>query len=423
MAETSRSSALAAALLRTQSTTLPSQSSGTSSDTTRANAIAAALARRQTRAGGALLSAQRTRGDAGLAERPAVIIDMGRAFTKCGFSGEPVPRHIVKTPHLDHSCSREKLDAAIKGHLHNVYFKLLLVNPPERRVVCSEDYAMPEIIRDSLAHVLFHVLKAPSVINLPSPALPLFPLACKTALVIDCGYSELRVVPVCCGAPVVSAWRSAPLAGSAIDAALRKHMLASAVVERREQTRSVTEDDLCDRVLEEVKMHLCFIPPTRITEDSPDVPAGRLRLGNGETLVVSGETREQIVASLLFESGEEDGNTIQALVCEALLAAPIDNRKDLCENMVFCGGTVLMKGFRARAFKEIQERVQGLKAVQKLGEGCVVSAKRPAKYSTPPDCRIWYGAAVVGALDLALFARSTSAEAFEANRKLPSAFR
>ena len=34
------------------------------------------------------------------AEKPAVVVDFGRRFTKLGIAGEPRPRHIIQTPEL-----------------------------------------------------------------------------------------------------------------------------------------------------------------------------------------------------------------------------------------------------------------------------------------------------------------------------------
>lgn len=51
---------------------------------------------------------------------------------------------------------------------------------------------------------------------LPSHLVSLSSLGAETALVLDVGYTEAVVIPVCHGFPVLHAWQALPLGSEAI---------------------------------------------------------------------------------------------------------------------------------------------------------------------------------------------------------------
>lgn len=51
---------------------------------------------------------------------------------------------------------------------------------------------------------------------LPSHLVALSSLAVETALVVDIGYKEGVVIPICYGLPIVQAWQALPIAGEAV---------------------------------------------------------------------------------------------------------------------------------------------------------------------------------------------------------------
>lgn len=58
-------------------------------------------------------------------EQDAVVLEIGTRFTKCGYAGEFIPRHILPTPAAlsVRGCSREEYVAVLKDFLHLVYFQ------------------------------------------------------------------------------------------------------------------------------------------------------------------------------------------------------------------------------------------------------------------------------------------------------------
>jgi len=56
-----------------------------------------------------------------------------------------------------------------------------------------------------------------SLCFVPSHCASLFTLGISTALVLDVGYKEAILIPVCEGVPVLRLWQAMPLAGEAVD--------------------------------------------------------------------------------------------------------------------------------------------------------------------------------------------------------------
>ena len=157
-----------------------------------------------------------------IAEKHAVVLDVGAALCKVGYAGEPVPRAIVRTPgYLRNAirrlpnvpaCENVDLDLPdthtvqndvaliqrdqIIGFVHKLYFEHLLVNPKDRRVVLVEQLLGDLSLRDLLVSVLFEHFEVLSVLLAPSHLMPLFGLGLQSALVLDVGYAEATLVPI-----------------------------------------------------------------------------------------------------------------------------------------------------------------------------------------------------------------------------------
>ena len=149
-----------------------------------------------------------------ISEKHAVVLDIGTSLTKCGYAGEMSPR-LVKTRllHLTiitrcivpsqvkgkslHSISTSsELYSALVDFVHHLYFKWLLVNPKDRRVVIVENVLGPTMFRETLAKVLFRHYEVSSVLFVPSHLVCLFSLGVRTGLVVDCGHKETTAIPV-----------------------------------------------------------------------------------------------------------------------------------------------------------------------------------------------------------------------------------
>lgn len=55
-----------------------------------------------------------------------------------------------------------------------------------------------------------------SMLVLPSHLVCLSSIAVDTAVVVDVGYKEAIIIPVCYGLPIVQAWQALPLGAEAV---------------------------------------------------------------------------------------------------------------------------------------------------------------------------------------------------------------
>ena len=94
-----------------------------------------------------------------IAEKHAVVLEVGAAFTKVGYAGEASPRAIVRSPKLTEFGKNLTENSAALLHdtlvtfVHKLYFEHLLVNPKDRRVVLVEAL-LGETRQDNLNFIL-----------------------------------------------------------------------------------------------------------------------------------------------------------------------------------------------------------------------------------------------------------------------------
>ena len=119
-----------------------------------------------------------------ISEKHAVVVDLGSATTKCGYAGEVSPRCVIPSKVGNtwiHSVTdKEKLHALLVEFVHQLYFKWLLVNPKDRRVVIVENLLGSSVLKEVLAAVLFRHYEVSSVLFVPSHLVALFTLGVNT---------------------------------------------------------------------------------------------------------------------------------------------------------------------------------------------------------------------------------------------------
>ena len=122
-----------------------------------------------------------------ISEKNPVVLDIGWFSTKCGYAGESSPRCVIPSKVGDtwiHSTTedKDKLHSLLVDFVHHVYFKWLLVNPKDRRVVIVENLLGSASFKDTLAQVLFKHYEVSSVLFVPSHLVALFTLGVGTGV-------------------------------------------------------------------------------------------------------------------------------------------------------------------------------------------------------------------------------------------------
>uniref|UniRef100_A0A8C6RQY3 ARP10 actin-related protein 10 n=1 Tax=Nannospalax galili TaxID=1026970 RepID=A0A8C6RQY3_NANGA len=308
-------------------------------------------------------------------EKTAVVIDLGEAFTKPRETWWSRPLLPIKV--VQYNINTEELYSYLKEFIHILYFRHLLVNPRDRRVVVIESVLCPSHFRETLTRVLFKYFEVPSVLLAPSHLMALLTLGINSAMVLDCGYRESLVLPIYEGIPVLNCWGALPLGGKAL--------------------HNATKADTCNTIL-----NLLRSVPESILEDIKVLPL--------RTCFVSDLKRGLKIQAAKFNI---DGNN--EVNGEKILHCPIDTRKQLAENLVIIGGTSMLPGFLHRLLAEIRYLVEKPKYKKTLGT-------KTFRIHTPPakaNCVAWLGGAIFGALQDILGSRSVSKEYYNQTGRIP----
>jgi actin-related protein 10 len=368
-----------------------------------------------------------------IAEKHAVVLDIGSAYSKVGYAGESSPRAIVRTPLKLSDLDIETLHDTLVSFVHKLYFEILLVNPKDRRVVLVEAILGETRLKDELVKVLFNHFEVLSILLAPSHLMPLFGLGVQNGLVLDVGHDTASVIPVYQSVPILRAWQALPLASKAIQDSIRTEIQLRGTAKQGESQFEKFENfafEIEENTIEDIKVRLCFITDLtrgqqiqQIRKDGSavsglssflkkSVPAADYSLSGDTVLKIDGQTRES-ACEVLFEQ-DNDLLSVPAMILDALIASPVDTRRDLAKSIIMVGGTTMMLGFKARIFQELEcllksdhykdrLKIEELKLHIPLGR---------------PNYACWAGASIFGATD-AISTRSFTREVFLKEKAIP----
>ena len=272
--------------------------------------------------------------------KPAIVLEWGAVYVRCGVAGEPCPRVRLPSPLGALAVGGERLnEIAWRGALDEFVARLFaeeLLTMPQKRIVLNvEDAALPRALRRALADALYDA-GAERLAFAPSIACAAVGGDAPTSIVVDVGSSSTR-----CAAVVDGFLLDATLSyadGFGVDAVATKLGL-----DTLENGRKAVAS-------------LCFVR-RRGTEaaSGPDV----VFEGASVSFPVRGDGSE-----VLFDG--EGG--LAALVHGVLRAAPIDARTALAKRVLVVGGGSLIPGLEARLLDEL--RAKGVKEAAVLTPPC-----------------------------------------------------
>lgn len=366
-----------------------------------------------------------------------VIFDFGTAYTKAGFAAESGPRVILKSevkcrksgnlvPVFQYE-DEEELRHHLVDFIHKLYFRHLLVNPKDRRVVIVENVLCPSKIRNLLAKVLFRHYEVLSLLFVPLQIASLMTLGISTGLVLDLGYQEACLIPVFENVSILNAWQALPLAGKAIHGSLCELLLDRGLAvgeDGKEQRLNAVVQDLSDKTLEDIKVRTCFVSTMerskrlqnnkydRSMEPPPPPPNVQYPVSGSRIITIPGTVRE-LSTELLFE---QDGDllSLPTMILEALLKCPEDTVKHLAENLVVIGGTSSLTGLKHRLLAEVRALAVSPQYSERIQIEYFKVHQPPAK----DNYVAWLGAAIMGGTE-AVTLRSLPREQYLINDALP----
>lgn len=379
-------------------------------------------------------------------EKPAIVIDIGQAYTKCGFSGELGPHSIIPT-RSTHELTKNRLirlheykmlmksgdKSAVEldreetdilrelliEFLYRIYYKTLNSNARERKVVIVESVLTSSFFRKTLADVLFNNFQAVSVMFMPSHLAALYTLGTNMGLVLDCGYTDCQIMPIAESVPMIGQVDFMNLGGQRIHTELERliknHCYVTKGADRTKFMDSDPKLELTEDILEDIKLKCCFVTTLERSRefwseagsidtlaDKPlsdfkfrFAPGCDYNLNNNMVLHVPGYVRE-MAFEFLFIDSVDSNQTIPHLIVDTLIKCPIDLKKPLAENVVLMGGTCLLEGFKSRLVSEVNLLLASDEYTQKL-------SFRQLKYHVPPcveNYTAWLGGSIFSHLDV-----------------------
>ncbi|RUP46508.1 actin-domain-containing protein [Jimgerdemannia flammicorona] len=362
-----------------------------------------------------------------------IVLDIGSLYIKCGFSGEPRPRHIIpvfagarksrspegegyrvagefaelfKLDVMSDAQALQYLEDRLTQILHDIYFRYLLTDPKQRKIIICESPLAPVCVKQVVAKVLFQNFQVPSISWAPLHLLALLTTGLTTGLVVDCGNLESTVLPIYAARPLTPFIRTTPLAGSSLTSRLRdlllehgRIVLPSNLHASAAPRNPVPEKLLTHALLEDVKTRFLFVSPVSARHRSPrrrssarPSPAEQdedededmtfafatdvkypVRLddqhgqndGNSvATLIIPGWVRER-AAEVLFE-GDEDEASVAGCILDVLVKLQPDLRRPLISSILLIGGTTLLPGFETRLHQELLHTLRNPSELERI---------------------------------------------------------
>lgn len=134
------------------------------------------------------------------AEEDAVVIEIGRLYTKVGIGKESLPRCVIRNPEdlikLDYESTFEEYFEVFRSFLNIIYYHKVQVNPKDSIAVVAEALMAPRAKTEAIVKVLFDDLQVPAVCLVLEESLALYTTGLYTGLMIDVGFQNVRILPV-----------------------------------------------------------------------------------------------------------------------------------------------------------------------------------------------------------------------------------
>ena len=336
-------------------------------------------------------------------QEEVVIVDMGSGFLKAGFSGEDLPRCVIPTSIAEHIVEVDPelknqpggSDAKPKTHytfgngaiasrhthdyhepiqrgvvvdmdrmeklLDHVFTNELGVKSSNINLLLTDSPINTKDNKKALCDMVFEKFKVKSFSLMNTAILSLYSTGTTTGLVTESGQGRTYAVPVFEGYALPHAIQTLDIAGHDITQKLMKDIQAA--------DSRVTNMDYPS--IREVKEQMCHIAQDFLIEmKSRDDPLNReqrsYELPSGEIIEVSHDKRlsaAEIIfnPSLASNSELHSQPGISKLAVKAIEKCDSDLKINLYNNIVLCGGTTLMRGFKDRFESEVVQLAQDAK--------------------------------------------------------------
>ena len=308
-----------------------------------------------------------------------IIVDIGSAYVKLGFAGEPTPRFVFpcitgtekyKAVMVDVGGQRSvyvgndamKMRGVLKVQypiqrgvimdweayyeiLNYIFYTLLRIdNLSNYPIIYAEHPFVPRETKEFIARVLFETHRVNSLIMLQSPFLSMFSVGLTTGLVVESGDGVTWIVPIVNGIVHHQAIQKLNLAGIDVNHNLRSLMMREGIN---------IESSAAEEILKEIKEKNCYFvldpnnPPRAQGSYSFPMPDGSVKQIPNKILHEAPE--------VMFQPGMLGYNimNIPQAIIYCLQMTDKAYWSELLSHIVLSGGNLSYSGFEERLKQEL----------------------------------------------------------------------
>ena len=311
------------------------------------------------------------------------VIDNGSGYMKAGFSGEESPKimfptMVGKTKVEGIYVGDEKKESIIGSEAEkkfgildisypiqggvvvnwdemeriwaNTFYTELKIAPEEHNLLLSESPFTSRKDREKTLEMMFETFNCASTYIVAQSVLAAYSVGKSTGISIDCGHTSLNFAPIYEGFLIRNSVHHIPIAGKDInDLMINLLMKNGQVIESKMQKQSI---------IKAKELYCYFAQDFKNEEKEFD--------NNGEGIKEweLPDKRKIKIGKERFQSTEVlfnpkkfgyDYSNFQELFKKTVKSIDTDLREIMLANIIFNGGTTLIKGFKSRVNQEIEE--------------------------------------------------------------------
>lgn len=319
-----------------------------------------------------------------------IIVDIGSAYTKIGFAGEPNPRFVFPTItgtekykavmvdvsarniYIGSDASKMRGVLKIKHPIErsaimdwNDYYEILnyifysllrIENLSHYPVLYTEPPFLQRETKEYIARVLYETHKVKSLIMIPTPILSLFSVGLTTGIVVESGDGTTWICPILSGEIVDQSVQKLTLAGTDVNQHLKNLLMREGIN---------IESSAVDEIIKDIKEKNCFFaldpehPPKLDESFSFTMPDGsNINIPN----YIFHEAPEVLFKPNLL--GYNILNIPQAVI-NSLQGIDKYYWSDLLSHIMISGGNLSYSGFEERLRSELVQLIPELGKIPK----------------------------------------------------------